>query len=214
MSKWFWVILGLTVAALIGVFVFTSNDQSTKQASGDVKTITAQDHSEGNPDAKVTLIEYGDFQCPACGTTYPTIKKLREEYGNRVRFVFRHFPISSIHPNAFPSARAAEAAGVQGKFFDMHDLLYERQKDWSESTGAAEVFEGYAKELGLDLTKYKDSVNSGATSDRINSDLNSGKNAGVDGTPTFFLNGEKLEDVPRNYDQWKAKLEEILAKNP
>jgi len=215
MSKWFWVILGLTVAALIGVFVLAGgNGQNNSQAPSDVKTVTAQDHSEGNPEAKVTLIEYGDFQCPACATSYPTIKKLREEYGSRVRFVFRHFPISNIHPNAFPSARAAEAAGAQGKFFAMHDLLYERQKNWSGSNNAAEVFEGYAKELGLDLAKYKDDVNAGSTSDRINGDVNGAKSAGVNGTPSFFLNGEKLEDAPSTFEQWKSKIEELLAKNP
>ena len=107
MSKWFWIILGATVAALVGIFLLTSSNSSDQasQPNSNPAEVSSTDHIEGDPDAKVTLIEYGDFQCPACGASFPHIKQLRAEYDNRVRFVFRHFPLASIHPNAFPAAR-------------------------------------------------------------------------------------------------------------
>lgn len=214
MSKWFWIILVVVVAGLLGIFAFTGSKSSSNNASSaDPHEITASDNTEGPADAKVTFVEYGDFQCPACAGAYPFIKQAREDYKDKVRFVFRNFPLTNIHPNALAAARAAEAAGMQGQFFAMHDLLYENQKEWSESTSPTQKFEEYAKQLGLDVNKYTSDVNSAAVRDAINDDVAIGKKLGVNSTPTFYLNGKKVEPNPRSYDELKTQLDKALNQN-
>ncbi len=212
MKKGFWLILILTVGTLIGAFALFNNsggEPSTNTANH--QEIRPDEHIRGNPQAKVTLVEYGDFQCPACKAAFPLVKQLLDEYGDRVRLVFRHFPIAAIHPNAFAGSRAAEAAGTQGKFFEMHDLLYERQDKWASSTSAQQLFRDYAGELGLNLEQFNTAYSEGSTTDRINGDIELGKAAGATGTPTFILDGQKLEPNPRSYEELKAKIEAALA---
>lgn len=216
MNKWFMVVLALVVASLVGVFMLFSQNDETDPADNQAPTnleLTEADHVIGNKDAKVTLIEYGDFQCPACKAIEPDVKKLREEYQDKVRFVFRHFPLTSIHPNAFPASRAAEAAGSVGKFWEMHDLLYQRQDEWSKSNSAQALLRDYARELGISEDQYTNGYNSDATTKRINGDVDSGRNAGATGTPAFFLNGELLDPNPRSYQELKAKIDALLAQN-
>lgn len=211
MSKLFWAILAVIIVGLIGVFLVANrNTQTTTENISNPKEITATDHVEGPADAKVTLVEYGDFQCPACGATYPIVKQLRDEYKDKVRFVFRHFPLSNIHPNAMAASRAAEAAGKQGKFFEMHDLLYENQKDWSTDTSAADKFKQYAKDLGLNVDQFVKDTNSSETTDAINHDIAVGKKLDVNGTPTFYVNDVKLDKIPRTFEDFKAKIDEAL----
>ena len=165
MSKLFWAILGITVAALVGIFVISnrsSNDQAN-QTPQNPQEITAEDHVEGNPNAKVTLIEYVDFQCSACKNAYPIVKRINQEYSDRLRFVVRHFPLSNIHPNGFAASRAAEAAAAQNQFFAMHNLLYEKQDDWASSTQAQRLFEEFANQLGFDLGQFKEAYGSKQT---------------------------------------------------
>lgn len=211
MNKWFWVILALAVAGMIGIFVVSNSKDSAQNSTNnqDPAQISEADHIRGNKDAKVTLVEYGDFQCPACGAFYPIIKQVEADYGEKVKFVFRHFPLTDLHPNAFSAARAAEAAGSQNKFFEMHDLLYERQSTWEKETNVQKIFREYAQEIGLDANRFNDDYASNSTTDRINSSVQKGKNQNVQATPTFYLNNQKLENF-RTYEELKAKLDEAL----
>lgn len=210
MNKWFWVILVLAVAALVGVFAIANRNNSTETTNQpDPTVIVEQDHVKGQADSRVVLVEYGDFQCPACAGFYPLLKQAEQEFGDRVSFVFRHFPLSAIHPNAFAASRASEAAGAQGKFWEMHDILYERQSEWAQDSNAQKKFREYAQELGLDSNQFNQDYGSNQTTERINQDINKGKAQEVSATPTFYLNGQKLE-LGRSYEELKAKLEAAL----
>lgn len=148
--------------------------------------VRADDHLLGPENAPVTLVEYGDFECPYCGQAYGVLKELLEEFGAQMRFVFRHFPLSQIHPDAETAALAAEAAGEQGRFWEMHDTLFENQVALED-----EDLLQYAQALGLDLAEFDQSVASERHLGRIRKDFMSGVRSGVNGTPTFFINGER-----------------------
>jgi protein-disulfide isomerase len=151
-----------------------------------------RDHSEGPLDAPVVLVEYGDYQCPYCGAAYPIVKKVQKELGARLRFVFRNFPITNSHPQAQWAAETAEAAAAQGKFWEMHDYLYENQG----SLGDEAFFATYERKLRLDPTKLKRDVAQHAHSARIQEDYMSGIRSGVNGTPTFFISGLRYDGYP------------------
>lgn len=202
----FVIIMAVAVVAFIGLIIF--NKQDAKAPEGN-SNITSSEHIV-SPDAPVKLVEFGDFQCPACAAYYPIIKQIKAEYGDKLSFQFRHFPIVSIHPNAMSAHRAAEAAGRQDKFWEMHDLLYERQSAWTNSKSPASVFEGFAQELGLDLEKYKQDLASSEIQDIINADLRAGQEAKVTATPGFVLNGKKLEENPRDIESFKKLIDEAL----
>lgn len=150
--------------------------------------VSNRDHTEGNIDAPITLVEYGDYQCPGCGQAYPQVKDLLEKLGENIRFVFRNFPLTQLHPYALLGAVAAEAAGLQGKFWEMHDMIYENQIDLSPN-GVMD----FAEQLGLDMTKFQQDLNNDELQDRIEHDFTTGINSGVNGTPSFYVNGEKYE---------------------
>lgn len=169
--------------------------------------LAADDWKRGNENAKVVLIEYSDFQCPACASYYPLVKALHDEFSDSLLVVYRHFPLSQIHTNADPAARAAEAAGKQGKFWEMHDLLFERQKEWSSDRNASGTFAAYAGMLGLDTNRFISDFNSPEVIERVRSDYQGGFRAGIAGTPTFFLNGKKIQN-PRSYDEFKKIISE------
>lgn len=213
----FWIILTVVVLGLIGLFfVVKKDDTSTKvSVDGDASKVLETDHVRGNKDAKVVLIEFGDFQCPGCGAYYPMLKSLEQTYGEDVAFVFRHFPLSQIHPNAFAASRAAEAAGEQGKFFEMHDKLYETQSIWGQATDNQQsLFEGYARELSLDMDQFKTDYASSKIADRINSDLSVGQQEfDVNSTPTFVLNGEKLSPNPKDQAAFAKLLDEAIKQS-
>ncbi len=148
----------------------------------------ARDHVMGSEGAKVTLLEYGDYQCPYCGEAYPIVKRLQKKYGNSLRFVFRNFPLTDMHPNAEFGAEMAEASGAQGKFWETHDFLYENQR----SLGNQDFFFDFAKtKLGLDREKIKESVTKHAFAARIREDFMSGVRSGVNGTPSFYINDHR-----------------------
>ncbi len=213
MSKTFWIILAILVAGLIGIFaVANRSSEAPKEEISNPTAIRESDHVEGPADAKVTLVEYGDFQCPACAASFKIVKELRTQYQDKARFVFRHFPLSNIHPNAMAASRAAEAAGMQGKFFEMHDLLYENQKEWSTSTNAGEFFNQYAQEIGINVDQFEKDSNSSETIDAINQDIAISKSLQISATPTFYINDQKLESLPRSLAEFKAKLDEALNK--
>ena len=143
-----------------------------------------RDHVRGPATAPVTLVEYGDYECPFCGAAHASLKQVRHVMGNDLRFVYRHFPLSQIHPHAYQAAEAAEAAGAQGKFWEMHDLLFENQ----DRLGLRDLI-GYAGALDLDLERFVTDLRSHAHADRLREDFLSGVRSGVNGTPTFFVNG-------------------------
>jgi protein-disulfide isomerase len=148
--------------------------------------VTDSDHVQGPPNAEVTLLEYGDYQCPYCGEAHPIVKNVQAKFGSKLRYVFRNFPLTNVHPFAETGAEIAEAAGAQGKFWEMHDFLYEHQSKLSDPT----FFLQYARErLGLDSERIARELSSHTYLSRIRSDFSSGVRSGVNGTPTFFING-------------------------
>ncbi len=151
-----------------------------------------RDHSEGAPDASMVLVEYGDYQCPYCGAAYPVVKRIEKELGSDLRFVFRNFPLTNSHPQAEWAAETAEAASAQGKFWPMHDFLYENQR----FMGDAAYFTVYETKLKLDVTRIGQEVAQRAYSARIQEDFMSGVRSGVNGTPTFFINGIRYDGAP------------------
>jgi protein-disulfide isomerase len=145
--------------------------------------VSARDHVQGSPDAAVTLVEYGDYECPHCGEAHPIVKQLRETMGEGLRYVYRHFPLTQIHPHAQAAAEAAEAAGAQGKFWEMHDLLF----DYQDSLEEGNLLK-FAARLELDTTRFANDLKEGTFQERIREDFMSGVKSGVNGTPTFFIN--------------------------
>lgn len=175
--------------------------------------ITKEDHIKGNPLATAVLIEYSDMQCPACRAYYPVVKRVAEELGTKVQVVYRNYPLERIHKNARLAASSAEAAGKQGKFWEMHDTLFDNQEAWSESSDAKKLISGYAATLKLSLEQFEKDLSDDAIKKKIDSDLDGGTAAGVGGTPTFYLNGKKLESTPPNYEQFKKQIEESLLRS-
>jgi protein-disulfide isomerase len=149
-------------------------------------------HALGDAKAPVTLEEFGDFQCPPCGLLHPVLKTMEHEFGPRLRIIFREFPLVPAHQYALAAARSAEAAGMQGRFWEMHDLLYENQKSWSNAFDVRPIFEAYATKIGLDLEKFKRDLSSATVAQRILQDGKRGHSLGVTGTPTVFMNGSEV----------------------
>ena len=149
-------------------------------------------HVLGPATAPAHIEEFGDFECPPCGMFHPILEEMHKEFGDRLRITFREFPLVPTHQHALAAASAAEAAGMQGKFWEMHDLLYERQKDWKKEFNVRPIFEGYAKEIGIDVTRYQRDVASDGVANRITRDGVRGRSLGVQGTPTVFLNGREV----------------------
>ena len=167
--------------------------------------VTPKDHAQGPEDAPVTLVEYGDYQCPYCGQAYPIVKRLQKHFGKTLRFVFRNFPLREIHPHAESAAETAEFAGAHGKFWEMHDLLFENQ----ERLGGPLYLE-LAKGLGLAASALRQSVDDGQYKPRIDADFTGGVRSGVNGTPTFFINGER-HDGPFDYDTLASAIQGVTA---
>lgn len=149
-------------------------------------------HTWGPANAPAQLEEFGDFECPPCAQFHPIVKKLHDEFGDRLRVTFREFPLVPNHQHALSAASAAEAAGLQGKFWEMHHKLYDNQKTWHEAFDVRPIFEGYAKDIGLDVERFKREINSDLIARRITEDGKRGRSLKVSGTPTVFLNGREL----------------------
>ena len=150
-----------------------------------------RDHAQGSPDAAVTLVEYADYECPFSGRAYPVVKSVRERFGDRLRFVYRNFPLTEIHPHARRAAEAAEAAGGQGAFWPMHDRLFEHQTQLDDAH-----LRQYAVDAGLDADRFAADLADHAFAGRVDADLASGEASGVAGTPTFFVNGVRHDEAP------------------
>jgi protein-disulfide isomerase len=160
----------------------------------------------------VVLEEYGDYQCPPCGQLYPELKEIEKEYGNQVQIVFHHFPLTKIHKNALVAAHAAEAARNQHKFWEMHDLLYRNQKEWSELADPRPVFESYAKQLGLNLETFDRDLESNLIDQKISADIQRGTAQGVTGTPTVFLDSHLVNYPATNLDGLRRGINILLER--
>jgi protein-disulfide isomerase len=167
--------------------------------------VGARDHIAGPKGAPLTLLEYGDFQCPHCGRAYPIVKAIQSRLGDQLRFVFRHFPLTQVHPDAQHAAEAAEAAGAQRAFWQMHDALFPRQFALDDDSLVE-----YARELGLDADRLRGELDAGTHTARVRDDFMSGVKSGVNGTPTFFINGARY-DGSWDLEPLLAALEGILA---
>lgn len=209
MGNRFFLVLAACVLVFVGLLVFNKNETNAPAAN-----VSATNHTQGS--GTVTLVEYGDFECVFCGTFYPVVKEVKEKYGDKITFQFRHFPIISAHPNAMIAHRAAEAAAKQGKFFEMHDLLYENQPRWSASSGvsqgtASNIIDGFAEQIGLNMEQYKADAASSAINDLIQADIKAGQDARVSATPTFFIDGKKLDSPRDNLDYFSEQIDAALA---
>jgi protein-disulfide isomerase len=208
MSKRFLIILLVCVLGLIGVYVATSKDDESSSNGTSQATLSNNIYGENNK--KVTLVEYGDFQCPACGAYFPVVKELKEKYAEDIQFQFRNFPLSQIHPNARAASRAAQAAAKQNKFWEMHDMLYEQQTSWSSLSDAAPTFQSFATQLGLNMEQYQTDFASSEINNIINADYAEGTKQGVSSTPSFFLQGKKIDDAPRTLEDFSKLIDEAI----
>jgi protein-disulfide isomerase len=166
--------------------------------------VSKRDHVQGPANASLTLVEYGDYQCPYCGAAYPIVKEIQKDLGKGLRFVFRNFPLTEMHPYALIAAEAAEAAALQGKFWEMHDLIFENQ-----GSLAPGIIATWARKVGVDLKRMGEDIKQGAVTKAIQEDRQSGIRSGVNGTPTFFINGTRYDGSP-DYDSLLAALESEL----
>lgn len=169
-------------------------------------------HFRGSENAAVTLEEFGDFECPPCHDLYPVLKGIEAEYSTRLKVIFREYPLTPPHEHALAAAKAAEAAGMQGKFFEMHDLLYENQTKWKDLFDVRPVFEGYAKQIGLDVEKWKKDQTSETVDRRIFLDGNRAHSLNVKGTPTVFVNGNEVPFQQFTPEGLRAVINQAFSK--
>lgn len=205
--------VAIVVVAIFGWWKLAQQPVTPGATPATPSEITSDDWIKGNPEAPVTLLEYSDFQCPACASYYPVVKQLLADYPTALRVAYRHYPLTRIHANAVPAAQAAEAAGRQGKFWEMHDRLFEQQESWAKAGNADELFAGYAQELGLDVTKFRSDSADPAVRQKINRQQDSGTRLRVQGTPTFFLNGSPISS-PASLEEFKQLVDAALAASP
>lgn len=222
----------LLIAVAGGLLLWRSSDQTNLASQPFTQTSPAQPtpgqtsstpppqlpagpdnpHARGGPQAKVTLEEYGDYQCPPCGQLYPELRSIEKEYGDQIRFVFRQFPLE-IHNHAFEAAHAAEAAGLQGHFWEMHDLLYQNQSNWSVLPDVRPIFIQYASDLKLNVDRFTKDIDSQEVANRVLMDIQRGKASGVIGTPTVFINNRQLRPEAVTRDGLRMALDYMLGKN-
>ncbi|MBY0538307.1 DsbA family protein [Patescibacteria group bacterium] len=201
-----WVIIGVLMVVLIGGSVWYSNSVSATYNEG----VEVKAHIKGGENAAVTLVEYSDFQCPACGAFQPVLNEVLAQYGDKIKFEYKHYPLVQIHPFAEPAARAAEAAAQQGKFFEFADMLFEKQAEWSKGSNPTGFFTRYATELGLDMELFAKHQKSSLLSDNVRAHMAEARGLGLTGTPSFYLNGVKMENS--TFEDFKAQIE--AAVNP
>lgn len=202
-SKFF---LGVVIAAVLvlGGFILFSGDAPS---AGDIANVdTTVGEKLGPDDAKVKIVEFGDFQCPACKIASPEFRQVQRE-NTDVQLIFRHFPLTNIHQNAESGSLAAYAASQQGKFWEMYDMLYERQQEWQGNSAPAATFAGYAKLLGLDEAKFNSDQSSDAGKKAVKADLDYALSINVEQTPTFFVNGKRITGA-QSPEKWQAIIAE------
>lgn len=207
MSKQFWGVIIVVVLIFAGIFILGGNKTNApgKGSSGSSSTLT--NHVEGQGKSGVKLVEYGDYQCPYCGEAFAPVKQAVSDLSSQIFFQFRNFPLTELHQNAFAGARAAEAAALQGKFWEMHDALYESQNQWSSMSDPSSFFVQLAQQLGLNISQFRNDYASSKVNDLINADMAEGNKLNIQGTPAFFLDGKSVE-LP--YQQGAAAIEKVI----
>ncbi|MGE5298371.1 MAG: DsbA family protein [Acidobacteriaceae bacterium] len=198
------IVLG---GSFFGIYKLSQSDKGAVLGSN----ITVQDYKIGPDNAKVKLVEYSDFQCPACAAYSAYVDRLIQDEGDKMQFVYRNFPLVSIHKNSLAASYAAEAAGQQGKFFDMEHVLFSKQAEWSALQDPKPMFLEYAKSLNLDTAKFTSDMNNKSIKDKVQSDLDEATKMGLNSTPTFFINDKKVA-VPPDYEGFKAMIDAELNK--
>jgi protein-disulfide isomerase len=224
MNRTIWIVIGVVCLLGLGGLVAFTKQGETNVDNVDAATIIQSsngsigDRTTGKSDAKVIVFEYADYQCPGCGAAFSTTKTIQDTYKDKVAFVFRNFPLTSIHPNALAAASVAEAAGQQGKFWEMHDLLFTQRSAWVNLSAdqRGSVFVGYAQQLGLDTAKFTSDQSSKLVSEKINFDRALGSKVGVNSTPSFFIGSTKIdatttdEVINGKADSFMSKLDDAL----
>lgn len=208
MTKTGWIIFCAVVVLIFGGLIAMNRINQAKLPKSN-----GSSNIYGKTDSKVTLTEFVDFQCEACYAYYPTVKELKEKYKDTVKFQVRHFPISSSHKFARIAASYAEGAAKQGKFWEMHDKIFEGQKQWEVTPDPSVSFNEYAKEIGLDMKKLETDRMSDEVSAIINADLDAVKKLGGNGTPTFVLNGKRIEKVDNSVEALSKLIDDALAES-
>jgi protein-disulfide isomerase len=210
MDKRFIVILIILVVGLGGLFLFTRN-KAAAPGTNNNSSASVSNHTKGNNASKVSLVVYGDFECSACERFFPIEKQVVDKFINDITFTFRHYPLDTIHQNARAASRAAEAAGKQNKFFEMHDLLYQNQSSWLSLGDPLPTFTKFATALSINVEQFKTDYASEAVNSTINADKKEGDSKKVAGTPTYFLNGKelKLEEI-QTVDLFSAKIDAAI----
>lgn len=203
-----WAAVGIALAAAVFAVIKTSGGSPATPL--EPPAVTSDDWTAGPEQAKATLIEYSDFQCPACGVYYPVVKDLKAAFPDDLRVVYRHFPLTTVHANAFDAALASEAAGVQGKFWEMHDRLFEKQDEWSKAQNVREIFAEYAQTLGLDVAAFRASLDDAQVKAQVDNDIRGANSISVDSTPTFYLNGKLIQN-PRDFEQFRSVIQQTVT---
>ncbi len=203
--------VGIIIIILLGYYFYTIPNGSDVTTNTTPVVLTQTDHVRGAKDGKVTLVEFGDFQCPACGAYESIVRQVLVDNKDTLKFSFRHFPLVQIHKNALLAAKASEAAALQGKFWEMHDILYDKQEEWGGALNAREFILVYATTIKLDVAKFSSDIESKAVEEKILAELREGVKLGIQGTPTFFLNGKKIESNPRNLAEFNAMIKDAVS---
>jgi formate-nitrite transporter family protein len=201
----------LAISAVSGILVYRSAQPETQPTKA--PTVTSDTdfrHVRGDNNAPVTVEEFGDFQCPPCGGLHPELKKMEADYGSRLRVVFHNYPVVSLHKHALTAAHAAEAAGLQGRFWEMHDMLYENQATWKDSDNVRPIFIDYARALNLDVERFNNDMDGTQVSMRILNDQDRARLLRVKGTPTLFVNGRQLPPAEMTTDGIRAAINAAL----
>ena len=206
------IIIAVAVAAGAAVYLSRQPDQPTETAATPTHAdIKGGGHIRGPENAPLTLVEFGDYQCPSCGAYHPLVKEILNRYPQQLRLEFHHFPLVTIHPNTMLASQAVEAAGEQGKYWEMHDAVFEHQMEWAGSPNAEPVFITLASGLGLDINKFMQSLRSPEVQTRILKDVERGQDAKVEAVPTFFINGEQVH-VTLSMEDFVRVIESHLHK--
>ena len=216
----FLIIVVVLIAAVGGVWLLRRSARQTTNANATANANESDPGSEppgaqppwvrGNPKAPVTVEEFADFQCPSCGYYYPELKKIESEFGDNLRVIFRERPLVPPHEHALIAAQAAEAAGLQNRFWEMHDKLYENQKTWSDASDLVPIFVDYAKQIGLDTDRFMKDLNGEAVATRIFQDGKRVHALNVISTPTFYVNGKEAKDDNWKPDGLRAMIKQAL----
>lgn len=204
-----WLGVVIIILLVVGGLIAILNSPATTARQANIAPVSARDIKEGNPKAKVVIIEYADFQCPACGAYHPIISQLLKDYNGKILYVYRMFPLTNLHPNAQISAQAAYAADKQGKFFQYDDYLFNNQNNWADLSDPTSIFISYAKSLGLDLNKFKADMNSAEAKKYVGDSYQEAISEGLNQTPTFILNGNLIQN-PASYADFKKLIDAEL----